>query len=64
MCVRVPAGAVHMVGGFAGLAGAWVAGPRLGRFKDGKPVPIPGHNAVYYTTGAQPSTSCSLVDAG
>lgn len=53
-----------MVGGFAGLAGAWVAGPRLGRFKDGKPVPIPGHNAVYYTTGAQSPFYCSFVGVG
>ena len=50
------AGAVHMVGGVAGLAGAWVAGPRLGRFNSqGKPQPIHGHNAVYYTIGAYPS---------
>lgn len=37
--------AVHMVGGFAALAGAIVLGPRLGKFKkDGTPVPIPGHH--------------------
>ncbi|KAK9917402.1 hypothetical protein WJX75_003971 [Coccomyxa subellipsoidea] len=48
----VGSGAVHMVGGVAGLAGAWVAGPRLGRFNSqGKPQPIHGHNAVYYTIG-------------
>ena len=48
------AGCVHMVGGFAGLAGAWVAGPRLGRFDNqGKPRPMQGHNAVYYTAGTQ-----------
>ncbi len=35
---------VHGVGGFAGLAGAIVLGPRLGRYVDGKPVPMPGHN--------------------
>ena len=35
---------VHGVGGFAGLAGAIVLGPRLGRFVDGKSVPMPGHN--------------------
>ncbi|KAK9810023.1 hypothetical protein WJX72_003542 [[Myrmecia] bisecta] len=48
----VGSGAVHMVGGFAALAGAWVAGPRLGRFDaNGKPNEMPGHNAVYYTAG-------------
>ena len=46
----VGSGAVHMVGGVAGLAGAWVAGPRIGRFgPDGKPRAMPGHNAVLYT---------------
>ncbi|ACF12878.1 ammonium transporter [Chloroherpeton thalassium ATCC 35110] len=36
---------VHAVGGFAGLAGAIVLGPRLGRFaKDGTPKAMPGHN--------------------
>lgn len=35
---------VHGVGGFAGLAGAMVLGPRLGRFVNGKSIPVPGHN--------------------
>lgn len=35
---------VHSVGGWAALAGAIVLGPRAGKFKDGKAVPIPGHN--------------------
>jgi Amt family ammonium transporter len=36
---------VHMVGGVAGLAGALVIGPRIGKFtKDGTPVAIPGHH--------------------
>lgn len=36
---------VHAVGGFAGLAGAIVLGPRIGKFAaDGTPRAIPGHN--------------------
>ncbi|MEM9827889.1 MAG: ammonium transporter [Planctomycetota bacterium] len=43
---------VHAVGGFAGLAGAIVLGPRLGRFtKDGKSVPLPGHNITFAALG-------------
>jgi Amt family ammonium transporter len=38
-------GVVHAVGGFVGLAGAIVLGPRFGKFgKDGKPKAIPGHS--------------------
>ena len=43
---------VHAVGGFAGLAGAVVLGPRLGRFtKSGKSVPQPGHNITLAALG-------------
>lgn len=42
---------VHAVGGFAGLAGAIVLGPRIGRFVDGKSTPIQGHNMVYTALG-------------
>jgi len=36
---------VHMVGGFAALAGAIVVGPRIGKYgKDGKVNAIPGHH--------------------
>ncbi|PXF47142.1 Ammonium transporter 1 member 2 [Gracilariopsis chorda] len=43
---------VHMVGGFAGLAGAIVVGPRFGRFNsEGKPMPMPGHSATLCTLG-------------
>jgi Amt family ammonium transporter len=36
---------VHSVGGWAALAGIIVLGPRLGKYaKDGKVIPVPGHN--------------------
>jgi Amt family ammonium transporter len=37
-------GVVHAMGGIIGLAGAMVLGPRIGKYRDGKPVPIPGHH--------------------
>lgn len=42
---------VHSVGGFAGLAGAIVLGPRLGRFVDGKAQPMPGHSLTFASLG-------------
>jgi Amt family ammonium transporter len=43
---------VHAVGGFAGLAGAIVLGPRIGRFTaDGKSIPLPGHNITFAALG-------------
>ncbi|HEY9204530.1 MAG TPA: ammonium transporter [Candidatus Methanoperedens sp.] len=45
-------GAVHAVGGFVALAGAYLLGPRLGKFdKDGKPNVIPGHDITYIVIG-------------
>ncbi len=43
---------VHAVGGFAGLAGALVLGPRVGRYSSsGKPQAIPGHSLPLATLG-------------
>ena len=43
---------VHYQGALAGLAGALLLGPRLGRFgADGKPNAIPGHNMAFTTLG-------------
>ncbi|MBU0678686.1 MAG: ammonium transporter [Verrucomicrobia bacterium] len=43
---------VHAVGGFAGLAGAIVLGPRIGRFAaDGTPKAMPGHNLALSALG-------------
>lgn len=36
---------VHSLGGWSALAGAWILGPRIGKYgKDGKARAIPGHN--------------------
>ncbi|HEX2506586.1 MAG TPA: ammonium transporter, partial [Gaiellaceae bacterium] len=43
---------VHYQGALAGLAGAILLGPRLGKFNaDGEPNAIPGHNMAYTTVG-------------
>jgi Amt family ammonium transporter len=42
---------VHYQGALAALAGALLLGPRIGKYVDGKPQPIPGHNMAYTTLG-------------
>ncbi|XP_058109109.1 ammonium transporter 1 member 3-like [Magnolia sinica] len=45
-------GVVHLVGGIAGLWGAFIEGPRVGRFDAfGQPVPMRGHNATLVVLG-------------
>ena len=44
-------GVVHAMGGFIGLAGAIVVGPRIGKYKDGKPQAMPGHNIPMVVLG-------------
>jgi Amt family ammonium transporter len=42
---------VHSVGAWAGLVGAILLGPRIGKFVGGKPQAIPGHNLAIATLG-------------
>src|SRR6056300_863114 len=42
---------VHSVGGWAALAGVLILGPRLGKFKDGRVIPMPGANLPLATLG-------------
>ena len=42
---------VHGVGGFAALVAAFMVGPRIGKYVDGKVVPIHGHNQILTTLG-------------
>lgn len=43
---------VHSVGGWLALVGAWVLGPRIGKYgKDGKSRAIPGHNLTFAALG-------------
>jgi len=42
---------VHSVGGWAALAGALVLGPRLGKYVEGRVIPMPGANLPLATLG-------------
>jgi Amt family ammonium transporter len=42
---------VHSVGGWAALVAAYMVGPRIGKYVDGKVMPIPGHNQILATLG-------------
>jgi ammonium transporter, Amt family len=43
---------VHSVGGWAALSGALLVGPRYGKYKGGRIMPIMGHNLPLATMGA------------
>ncbi len=43
--------AVHSLGGWIGLAGAIILGPRIGKFRGKKIMAIPGHNLTYGALG-------------
>ena len=42
---------VHSVGGWAALVAAFMVGPRIGKYVDGKVFSIPGHNQILATLG-------------
>ncbi len=42
---------VHSIGGWAALSGVILLGPRIGKYVDGKTMPIPGHNMPLVTIG-------------
>ena len=42
---------VHSVGGWAALVGAFILGPRLGKYQNGRISAIPGHNMGFATLG-------------
>ena len=42
---------VHSVGGWAALVAVWLLGARIGKFKNGKPQAIQGHNIPLATAG-------------
>ncbi len=44
-------GVVHAVGGFIALAGAFVVGPRIGKFINGRPQEMPAHSTPFVVTG-------------
>lgn len=45
------ASSIQAVGGLTALAITWILGPRRGKFSDGIPSAIPGHNAVLALAG-------------
>jgi Amt family ammonium transporter len=44
-------GVVHSMGGMIALMGAILIGPRLGKFRDGRALPMPGHHVPMVVAG-------------
>jgi len=46
------AGTIHALGGVIGLVGAWLLGPRVGKYRAGRPQPLPGHHVPMVAVGS------------
>lgn len=46
------AGVIHLLGGLIALVGAWLLGPRLGKYRAGRPQPLPGHHVPMVVFGS------------
>jgi len=46
------AGVIHALGGTIGLVGAWLIGPRTGKYRNGRPQPLPGHHVPMVVLGS------------
>jgi Amt family ammonium transporter len=44
-------GVVHGMGGLIALAGSLVMGPRVGKYREGRPLPMPGHHIPMVVVG-------------
>ena len=44
-------GVVHSIGGYSALAGVMIVGARIGKFRNGKPLAIPGHSLPFAFLG-------------
>ena len=46
------AGVLHALGGLIALVGAWLLGPRVGKYRAGRPQPLPGHHVPMVVFGS------------
>ena len=46
------AGVLHAMGGVIALVGAWLLGPRVGKYRAGRPQPLPGHHVPMVVLGS------------
>ena len=46
------AGVLHALGGLIALVGAWLLGPRVGKYRAGRPQPLPGHHVPMVVLGS------------